>query len=81
MTIGELEVVHTCSLDEKEIKVYFEEPDDEHFFKTLIVSLHDLRIIKNDHYEPYEVNRLLRFCINNYDAIMEYAKVGGVGYA
>ena len=81
MTLGEIEITHTCSENESEIMVYFEEPDEQVFFKTLKVSLHDFRVEKNEHFNSYEVDRLLRFCVNNYNSIVEYAKVGGIAHA
>ena len=71
-------VVHTCSDDEKEIKVYIETPDDEHFFKTLELYLHDLTILKHIGYTDEEVRYWKMFCLRNYELIVECAKEGGM---
>ena len=77
----ETAVVHTCGEDEREIKVYFEQPDEEFFFKYLELKLYSLDIIKKHGFTNDEVEKLLEFSKNNSDLIMEYAKVGGAANA
>ena len=76
----ETEVVHTCSENVDEVIVYFEKPD-ENGFKKLKMFLHNLEIIERKGFNELEERALITFCLNNYDLIAEYSKVGGVYYA
>jgi len=71
-------VTHTCHENENEIKVYFEQPDDEFFFKYLEIKLLSLENLRSYGFEPYEVERLMCFTMKNREQIIKYAKVGGI---
>lgn len=77
----ETSVVHSYTDDLSQLKVYFEKPDEEFFFKYLELKLFDLDIIKKYGFTDEEVEKLLDFSKNNFDFIMEYARVGGVANA
>ena len=74
----ETSVVHTWTDIEDEIKIYFEQPDDEYFFKYLEIKLTTLETLQVNGFTDDEVDNLIRFAINNHNLIVKYAKVGGV---
>jgi len=74
------EVVHTCSKNIEDVIVYFEKPSEEGF-KVLKILLHNLEIKESKRINEYEEREWITFCLNNYDLIEEYSKVGGVHFA
>ena len=79
VTLGDETIVtHTCHENENEIKVYFEQPDDEYFFKYLELNLSSLKILQKHGFSQDEIIQLKDFSLDNYDLIVKYSKLGGI---
>ena len=79
VTLGDETIVtHTCHENESEIKVYFEQPDDEYFFKYLEINLSSLKILQKHGFTNTEIAKLKDFALDNYELMVKYSKVGGI---
>lgn len=82
MTIGEMEITHSLAQnDDDNVQVLFEQPDDIYFFKTALVDINRMFILKREGFSDEEMSELIRFCRNNKDSILHYSKHGGAFYA
>lgn len=56
------------------VRLYFEKPDDEYFFKYLETSLPKLQRIDSNGFTDAEIAQLLRFAADNAELIWKLAR-------
>lgn len=87
MKINEMEVMHSIPYKGDEafkdgnggdVYIYFEKGDPIFFFKTAIIDLNKLIVIKREGFTDDEIKWMINFCRNNSEIIFEMVKYGGV---
>ena len=75
------EITHTEMLENGEVKVYVETPDEKDCFHSLVCYLPSYRVEEVSGYSEEEVSKHVKFIREAANLIIEFAQEGGFDHA